>query len=191
MIVCASVYSGPRIGYYYRMIVLPVLILLLVQKQEVHGSGYFELQILSIVNHRGILANGQCCGGAGAAPPRAVGGGVCPRECATYFSVCLKEYQSNVTSTGACSFGTMQSPPLGGNSFTLADPAKAQANIVLPFTFRWTAPGALCMAPHIWCSLAPPPALTSNSCLSKEQRVNLAILMLLPAAVALCCCKTF
>jgi hypothetical protein len=107
--------------------------------QGVHGSGYFELQILSIVNHHGMLSNGQCCGGAGAALQRAgVGSGACPRECTTYFSVCLKEYQSNVTSTGACSFGRKESPLLGGNSFTLPDPAKAQANIVLPFTFRWT-----------------------------------------------------
>lgn len=102
--------------------------------QGVHGSGYFELQVLSMVNHKGELSNGECCGSV--VPGR--NPGPCTRECATYFVVCLKEYQSNVTSTGACSFGSTKSPPLGGNSFTLTDPVRAQANFVLPFTFRWT-----------------------------------------------------
>lgn len=102
--------------------------------QGVLGSGYFELQVLSMVNHRGELKNGDCCGGG----QRERHTNMCHLQCLTYFSVCLKEYQSNVTSTGACSFGSVDSPPLGGNSFTFSDPARSQANLVLPFTFRWT-----------------------------------------------------
>ncbi|XP_059481287.1 protein jagged-1b isoform X2 [Neocloeon triangulifer] len=98
------------------------------------SSGYFELQVLSMVNHRGELKNGDCCGGE----PRERHTNACHLQCLTYFNVCLKEYQSNVTSTGACSFGSVDSPPLGGNSFTFSDPARSQTNLVLPFTFRWT-----------------------------------------------------
>ncbi|KAG7247011.1 hypothetical protein CRUP_024478 [Coryphaenoides rupestris] len=39
-------------------------------------------------------------------------------ECATFFKVCLKEYQSRVTSGGPCSYGTGSTPVLGGNTFT-------------------------------------------------------------------------
>lgn len=109
--------------------------------QVVHGSGYFELQILEIQNYRGELSNGDCCGGV----PRSDSSLLCPRECNTYFSVCLKEYQSNVTST-PCSFGNTSSPVLGRNSFTLTDPDKANATMKLPFTFRWT------VSNHAFCS---------------------------------------
>lgn len=103
--------------------------------QEAEGSGFFELQILEIANYRGEVVSGACCGGV----PRADASLPCPLvQCQTFFRVCLKEYQSNVTSTGSCSFGNASSPVLGGNSFTLADPDRAHGKLVLPFTFRWT-----------------------------------------------------
>lgn len=100
--------------------------------QCAHGSGFFELQVLEMANPRGELSNGECCGGAtrAALAPR------CPSPCNTFFRLCLKEYQSNVTSTGSCSFGNASSSVLGRDSFTLADPERGK--LVLPFTFRWT-----------------------------------------------------
>ncbi|KAI5740274.1 hypothetical protein M8J76_002322 [Diaphorina citri] len=98
------------------------------------GSGFFELQILEIANYKGELASGICCGGLHRPDPSIS----CPVQCNTLFRVCLKEYQSNVTSNGPCSFGNTSSPVLGGNSFTLTDPDRANGNLVLPFTFRWT-----------------------------------------------------
>jgi jagged-like protein len=98
------------------------------------GSGFFELQILEIANYRSELASGACCGSQ-ARPDSSV---PCPRPCSTFFRVCLKEYQSNVTSTGSCSFGNTSSPVLGGSSFTLADPDRANGKLVVPFIFRWT-----------------------------------------------------
>ncbi|XP_025830978.1 protein jagged-1b [Agrilus planipennis] len=111
---------------------LQVSLLLLALLQHTQCSGFFELQVLEMSNPRGELSNGECCGGSHRAPlaPR------CPKPCNTYFRLCLKEYQSNVTSTGSCSFGNTSGPVLGRDSFTLADPERGK--LVLPFTFRWT-----------------------------------------------------
>ncbi|PSN41358.1 hypothetical protein C0J52_10372 [Blattella germanica] len=100
------------------------------------GSGFFELQILEIANYRSELATGACCGSE-SRPDSSV---PCPRQCNTFFRVCLKEYQSNVTSTGSCSFGNTSSPVLGGSSFTLSDPDRSNGKLVVPFIFRWTKP---------------------------------------------------
>ncbi|RZC42388.1 MNNL domain containing protein [Asbolus verrucosus] len=100
--------------------------------QCAHGSGFFELQVLEMVNPRGELSNEECCGGGARSPVT----GRCSTPCNTFFRLCLKEYQSNVTSTGSCSFGNTSSVALGRDSFTLADPERGK--LVLPFTFRWT-----------------------------------------------------
>lgn len=99
--------------------------------QATSGSGYFEVQILSLTNNRGTLVDGRCCGGGngggGNQPP-------CTKPCSTAFWLCLKEYQSNVTAIGSCSFGNESSHALGQNTFTLNEPVTIQ----LHFTFRWT-----------------------------------------------------
>lgn len=100
--------------------------------QATTASGYFEVQILSLTNNRGTLVDGRCCGGGG-------GGGKggfppCTTPCSTTFWLCLKEYQSNVTAIGSCSFGNVSSHALGPNTFTLTEPVTLQ----LHFTFRWT-----------------------------------------------------
>lgn len=101
--------------------------------QATTGSGYFEVQILSLTNNRGTLVDGRCCGGGrdsggrGGFPP-------CSQTCTTAFWLCLKEYQSNVTAIGSCSFGNVSSQVLGQNTFTLIEPVTLQ----LHFTFRWT-----------------------------------------------------
>lgn len=90
------------------------------------------MQILSLTNNRGTLVDGRCCGGGGGdgkggLPP-------CTTSCSTAFWLCLKEYQSNVTAIGSCSFGNVSSHALGQNTFTLTEPVTLQ----LHFTFRWT-----------------------------------------------------
>ena len=91
------------------------------------------MQILSLTNNRGTLVDGRCCGGGsdgggkGELPP-------CTTPCSTAFWLCLKEYQSNVTAIGSCSFGNVSSHALGQNTFTLSEPVTLQ----LHFTFRWT-----------------------------------------------------
>ncbi|XP_015589296.1 protein jagged-2 [Cephus cinctus] len=103
--------------------------------QATTGSGFFEVQILSLTNNRGTLVDGRCCGGGG--DTTGSGGGTlppCTTPCSTAFWLCLKEYQSNVTAIGSCSFGNVSSHALGQNTFTLNEPATLQ----LHFTFRWT-----------------------------------------------------
>lgn len=128
--------------------------------QATTGSGYFEVQILSLTNNRGTLVDGRCCGGGSSNNNNNHGGttrsissssttnlqqsqqqqqpkyhvGPCTTPCTTAFWLCLKEYQSNVTAIGSCSFGNVSSHALGQNTFTLTEPVTLQ----LHFTFRWT-----------------------------------------------------
>lgn len=113
---------------FYKKVVIIVCVLF----QYTHASGIFELQVLEMANPRGELSNGECCGGSARSPVT----NRCTVACQTFFRLCLKEYQSNVSSTGSCSFGNTSSQVLGRDSFTLADPDKGK--LVLPFTFRWT-----------------------------------------------------
>ncbi|MEQ2183924.1 hypothetical protein GOODEAATRI_002906 [Goodea atripinnis] len=108
-------------------------------KLEVSQStGYFELQLISVENVNGELADGECCDG-----PRSPQDRRCTRdECDTYLKVCLKEYQMVVTTTGACTFGAGSTQVLGGNRFSLTtknNPNKIDdaGKIVIPFQFAW------------------------------------------------------
>ena len=82
--------------------------------QVVSGAGRFELQVVSVWNSKGRVQTGACCGGA-TGP-----GGVCG-ACATFFRVCLKEFQLQVSAGGPCTYGATATPVLGGNSFSLGD----------------------------------------------------------------------
>ncbi|KAF6216969.1 hypothetical protein GE061_001320 [Apolygus lucorum] len=108
-----------------------LLLILLMVVQEGDSSGYLEVQILEMSNYLGARRDG-CCGGG--LPPRPTA--PCLTKCQTFFRLCLKEYQSNVTSAGSCSFGNASSSVIGGNSFTLTNPS--DATLRLHFTFRWT-----------------------------------------------------
>ncbi|XP_072217867.1 protein jagged-2b isoform X1 [Leuresthes tenuis] len=119
---------------------LPIVCLLLTLWTEVSQStGYFELQLISVENVNGELANGECCDGSWSSQDRR-----CTRdECDTYFKVCLKEYQIEVTTTGPCTFGPGSTQVLGGNTFSFKS-AKNSANkldeagkILIPFQFAW------------------------------------------------------
>nr|CAH7769956.1 unnamed protein product [Callosobruchus chinensis] len=82
------------------------------------------------------LSSGECCGGGNTARNPLTNR--CTAPCQTFFRLCLKEYQSNVASTGSCSFGNASSQILGRDSFIVSDPDRGVGKIVLPFTFRWT-----------------------------------------------------
>ncbi|XP_015245712.1 PREDICTED: protein jagged-1b-like [Cyprinodon variegatus] len=119
---------------------LPIVCLLLTLWTKVSQStGYFELQLISVENVIGELADGECCDG-----PRSPQDLRCSLdECDTYLRVCLKEYQQKVTTTGACTFGAGSTQVLGGNMFSL-ETTKNNANkineagkVVIPFQFAW------------------------------------------------------
>nr|XP_037275599.1 uncharacterized protein LOC119168298 [Rhipicephalus microplus] len=101
--------------------------LLLLLLPAARASGFFELQVLGIDNPGGLLLDGGCCGSR------------CPGRCNTYFRLCLKEYQAQVDLSGACTFGNLTSPLIGGSSFSLQTHPDQQLLLRLPFHFRWTA----------------------------------------------------
>ncbi|KAL3217867.1 hypothetical protein MRX96_031973 [Rhipicephalus microplus] len=82
--------------------------------------------VLGIDNPGGLLLDGGCCGSR------------CPGRCNTYFRLCLKEYQAQVDLSGACTFGNLTSPLIGGSSFSLQTHPDQQLLLRLPFHFRWT-----------------------------------------------------
>uniref|UniRef100_A0A673H9K1 Delta-like protein n=1 Tax=Sinocyclocheilus rhinocerous TaxID=307959 RepID=A0A673H9K1_9TELE len=114
------------------------------------SSGYLELQLISVENNRGELANGNCCDGAWSARD-----GLCDRdECDTYLRVCLKEYQLEVTTSGFCTYGTGSSSVIGGNTFQLkgfnGNPNRANdlGTVIIPFQFAW--PRAYTLIVEAW-----------------------------------------
>lgn len=110
------------------------------------STGYFELQLISVENVNGELADGECCDGSRNSQDLR-----CTRdECDTYFKVCLKEYQMEVSTTSTCTFGSGSTQVLGGNmlSFKSAknNPNKVDeaGKILIPFQFAWPVSGISC-----------------------------------------------
>lgn len=103
------------------------------------SAGYFELQLISVENVNGELADGECCDG----PRSSQDLGCTEDECDTYFKVCLKEYQTEVATTGSCTFGAGSTQVLGGNRFFFKDANNKSSKIddantiVIPFQFAW------------------------------------------------------
>uniref|UniRef100_A0A1A8LUH1 Delta-like protein n=2 Tax=Nothobranchius pienaari TaxID=704102 RepID=A0A1A8LUH1_9TELE len=99
-------------------------------------SGYFELQLISVENPKGQLLNGDCCDAE-----RSAADGLCGAdECDTYFRVCLKEYQKEVTTSGPCTYGSDTTKVIAGNTFQFkGGPSRNHdiGKIVFPFEFAW------------------------------------------------------
>ncbi|XP_043110980.1 protein jagged-2 isoform X1 [Puntigrus tetrazona] len=127
-----------------------VFLILTFWTEVCQSSGYLELQLISVENDRGELANGNCCDGA-----RSAQNGLCDQdECDTYLRVCLKEYQVEVTTSGFCTYGTGSSSVIGGNTFQLkgfnGNPNKANdlGTVIIPFQFAW--PRAYTLIVEAW-----------------------------------------
>ncbi|NXI92781.1 DLL4 protein, partial [Psophia crepitans] len=88
--------------------------------QRVSGSGVFQLELHEFVNSHGALASGKPCS----------------PHCRTFFRVCLKHFQA-VVSPGSCTFGSIITPVLGINSFSIKDTERFDSPIKLPFNFTW------------------------------------------------------
>ncbi|XP_054474228.1 protein jagged-2b isoform X3 [Anoplopoma fimbria] len=133
----------------------PIVCLLLTLWTEVSQStGYFELQLITVENVNGELADGECCDGSSRDSDLR-----CTRdECDTYFNICLKEFQTQVvtTSSGTCTFGAAATQVLGGNMFSFKS-AKNNANkideagkILIPFQFAWPRMYTLIVEARDW-----------------------------------------
>uniref|UniRef100_A0A3Q3KFA0 Delta-like protein n=1 Tax=Mastacembelus armatus TaxID=205130 RepID=A0A3Q3KFA0_9TELE len=108
--------------------------------QVSQSTGYFELQLVSVENPKGQLLNGDCCD----AEKSAAEGHCGADECDTYFRVCLKEYQTEVTTGGSCTYGSETTKVIGGNTFHFKGGQKSGQNrnsdagkITIPFQFAW------------------------------------------------------
>uniref|UniRef100_A0A668ANB6 Delta-like protein n=1 Tax=Myripristis murdjan TaxID=586833 RepID=A0A668ANB6_9TELE len=117
--------------------------------QEV-STGYFELQLITVENVNGELADGECCDGSRSSQDLRCG----RDECDTYFKICLKEYQTEVTTSGLCTYGSGSTQVLGGNMFSFKS-AKNNLNkiddsgkISIPFQFAW--PRAYTLIVEAW-----------------------------------------
>ncbi|XP_024911055.1 protein jagged-2 isoform X2 [Cynoglossus semilaevis] len=121
-----------------RVISLVCLVLTL-QAQVSHSTGYFELQLLSVENPGGQLLNGDCCDSEKSASEGDCG----TDECDTYFRVCVKEYQTEVTTTGPCTYGSETTKVIGGNTFQFRGQKGGTSRnneagkIIVPFDFAW------------------------------------------------------
>ncbi|KAI1237901.1 hypothetical protein IHE44_0013993 [Lamprotornis superbus] len=105
--------------------------LLTILQQRVSGSGVFQLELHEFVNSHGYLASGETCF----------------PHCRTFFSVCLKHFQT-VVSPGSCTFGSIITPVLGINSFSIKDTERFDSPIKLPFNFTW--PGTFSLIIQAW-----------------------------------------
>ncbi|XP_024147064.1 protein jagged-2b isoform X2 [Oryzias melastigma] len=120
-----------------RTLLLIVCPLLSSWTQVSESTGFFELQLESVENVNGELADGECCDG-----PRGPQDLRCTRdECDTYFRVCLKEYQVEAAPSGACTFGAGSTPVLGGNMLSFRSSRSQRGDeagrILIPFQFAW------------------------------------------------------
>ncbi|KFM66633.1 Protein jagged-1b, partial [Stegodyphus mimosarum] len=104
----------------------------LLPNMGVVATGSFELEVLGIQNLRGELSNGSCC----SVSDNRFDNGTCVEECRTFFRLCLKEYQTEVSDTGPCTFGTVSTPVVGGNTFSMHSNPHQNVVLRLPFTFR-------------------------------------------------------
>ncbi|XP_043922820.1 delta-like protein 1 [Protopterus annectens] len=100
---------------------------------QVYSSGVFELKLQEFLNKKGVIGNQNCCkGGADS--------GLLHCECKTFFRICLKHYQANVSPDPPCTYGSAVTPVLGSNSFQIpeinADVAFTNP-IRFPFGFTW------------------------------------------------------
>ncbi|TRY96132.1 hypothetical protein DNTS_015950 [Danionella cerebrum] len=118
--------------------------------EESRSSGYLELQLISLENDRGELADGNCCDGA-----RSARDARCDRDqCDTFLKVCLKEYQVEVSTSGFCTYGSGSSAVIGGNTVQLkgfsGNPNKANdlGTVIIPFQFAW--PRAYTLIVEAW-----------------------------------------
>uniref|UniRef100_A0A8C9XLL4 Delta-like protein n=1 Tax=Sander lucioperca TaxID=283035 RepID=A0A8C9XLL4_SANLU len=104
---------------------------------QVLCSGMFELKLQEFLNKKGIPGNSNCCPGGSAHPQ----GQHQQCECKTFFRVCLKHYQANVSPEPPCTYGGAVTPVLGSNSFQVPETNADSFTNPIRFPFGFTWPG--------------------------------------------------
>uniref|UniRef100_A0A3B3ZAF4 Delta-like protein n=1 Tax=Periophthalmus magnuspinnatus TaxID=409849 RepID=A0A3B3ZAF4_9GOBI len=102
---------------------------------QVLCSGVFELKLQEFLNKKGIPGNANCCpGGAQTQSHHQC-------ECKTFFRICLKHYQANVSPEPPCTYGGAVTPVLGSNSFQVPETNADTFTNPIRFNFGFTWPG--------------------------------------------------
>lgn len=102
-------------------------------------SGVFELKLQEFLNKKGVTGNTNCCKGGAASGPQQC-------ECKTFFRICLKHYQTNVSPEPPCTYGGAITPVLGSNSFQVPEMTSKDSfsnPIRFSFGFTWPVSGLL------------------------------------------------
>uniref|UniRef100_A0A671YN05 Delta-like protein n=1 Tax=Sparus aurata TaxID=8175 RepID=A0A671YN05_SPAAU len=121
---------------------LPLVVIFSLLTCQVLCSGVFELKLQEFLNKKGVPGNANCCPG-GAAHQQ----GQQPQqqqqqcECKTFFRVCLKHYQANVSPEPPCTYGGTVTPVLGSNSFQVPETNADSFTNPIRFNFGFTWPG--------------------------------------------------
>uniref|UniRef100_G3PUJ9 Delta-like protein n=1 Tax=Gasterosteus aculeatus aculeatus TaxID=481459 RepID=G3PUJ9_GASAC len=104
---------------------------------QVMCSGVFELKLQEFLNKKGGPGNSNCCPGGSAHQQ----GHSQQCECKTFFRVCLKHYQANVSPEPPCTYGGAVTPVLGSNSFQVPETNADSFTNPIHFPFGFTWPG--------------------------------------------------
>ncbi|XP_007883116.1 delta-like protein D isoform X1 [Callorhinchus milii] len=105
--------------------------LLLAALHQACTSGVFELKLQEFSNRKGLSGNVNCCRGGSASNYGL------PCECKTFFRVCLKHYQANITPEPPCTYGSALTPVLDPGSFSSLESDAFNNPIRFPFAFTW------------------------------------------------------
>ncbi|XP_017318657.1 delta-like protein D [Ictalurus punctatus] len=112
---------------------LMIAAILCAMLSQILCSGVFELKLQEFLNKKGITANTNCCkGGSSSAIQQC--------ECKTFFRICLKHYQANVSPEPPCTYGGITTPVLGSNSFQVPESVSDSTftnPVRFPFGFTW------------------------------------------------------
>lgn len=100
---------------------------------QVLCSGVFELKLQEFLNKKGVTGNANCCPGGTAHPHQHC-------ECKTFFRICLKHYQTNVSPDPPCTYGGAVTPVLGSNSFQVPETNADSFTNPVRFQFGFTWP---------------------------------------------------
>uniref|UniRef100_A0A8C6V546 Delta-like protein n=1 Tax=Neogobius melanostomus TaxID=47308 RepID=A0A8C6V546_9GOBI len=102
---------------------------------QVLCSGVFELKLQEFLNKKGVPGNANCCPGG----VQTQSHHQC--ECKTFFRICLKHYQANVSPEPPCTYGGAVTPVLGSNSFQVPETNADSFTNPIHFNFGFTWPG--------------------------------------------------
>lgn len=105
------------------------------------SSGVFQLKLQEFLNKKGVAGNANCCKGSE----------IQQCECRTFFRICLKHYQANVSPEPPCTYGGAVTPVLGSNSFQVPENSPDSSfNNPIEFSFGFTWPVSISYFLVIW-----------------------------------------